>query len=86
MASAGKKFFISGLNLTAEKKPFGKMGDLLCCSDNINMYTAICDCCHSENAIYTYCKSKKDGDILIGDSQYMSVCSSCYERLSKDKG
>ena len=30
MADCGKKFFIAGLNLTAEKKPFGKMADLLC--------------------------------------------------------
>ena len=28
MASTGKKFYIAGLNLTSEKKVFGKMGDL----------------------------------------------------------
>lgn len=81
LASKGKKFFISGLNLTAERKPFGKMGELLCNSDNVRMMTSICECCKSENAVYSYCKTKKDGDILIGDSQYMPVCSSCYEKL-----
>lgn len=84
MASNGKKFFIAGLNLTAEKKPFGKMGDLLCVSDNVQMLTSICEVCKNDNAIYTYCKENKEGDILIGDSQYMPVCRNCYEKLARD--
>ena len=37
MAAEGKKFYIAGLNLTSEKKTFGKMGDLMCIADNIEM-------------------------------------------------
>ena len=37
LSNAGKKFYIAGLNLTAERKPFGKMGDLLCMSDNVQI-------------------------------------------------
>ncbi len=81
MASKGKKFFIAGLNLTAEKKPFGKMGDLMCVSDNVQMLTSICEICKNDNAIYTYCKEHKDGDILVGDSQYLPVCRNCYQKL-----
>ena len=81
MASKGKKFFIAGLNLTAEKKPFGKMGDLMCVSDNVQMLTSICEICKNDNAIYTYCKEHKDEDILVGDSQYLPVCRSCYQKL-----
>ena len=81
LASKGKKFFVAGLNLTAERKPFGKMGDLLCNSDNVQMLTAICENCHSDNAIYSFCKTNKTGDILIGDSQYMPVCANCYAKL-----
>ena len=81
MASKGKKFFIAGLNLTAEKKPFGKMGDLMCVSDNVQMLTSICEICKNDNAIYTYCKEVKEGDILVGDSQYLPVCRSCYQKL-----
>ena len=81
LADKGKKFYISGLNLTAERKPFGKMGDLLCNADNVQMMTSICECCHEDNAIYSFCKAEKTGDILIGDSQYIPVCGSCYEKL-----
>ena len=83
MADEGKKFFIAGLNLTAEKKPFGKMADLLCISDNVNMLTAICDNCKNENAVFTYYKGGKDKDIVIGDKEYLSLCRNCYETLYK---
>lgn len=82
MATTGKKFFISGLNLTAEKKPFGKMGDLMCIADNVQMMTSICEICKNENAIFSYFKGKKKNDILIGDSEYIPVCRNCYNKLT----
>lgn len=81
LASKGKKFFISGLNLTAENKPFGKMGELMNLSNNVEMMKSRCECCNSNEAIYSYCKTSKDGDILIGDSEYIPVCSNCYKIL-----
>ena len=81
LASKGKKFYIAGLNLTAEKKPFGKMGDLLCIADNINIMTSICEVCKCDDAIYTFHKGKKDGDILVGDENYIPVCRNCYTNL-----
>lgn len=81
MAQKGKKFYISGLNLTAEKKPFGKMGDLLCLADNVQMMTSICEVCKNENAIFSFYKGQKDCDIVIGDSDYIPVCRECYNKL-----
>lgn len=84
MATEGKKFYISGLNLTAEKKTFGKMGDLMCLADNVQMMTSICEICKNESAIFSYFKGTKDNDILIGDSEYIPVCRSCYNKLTKN--
>ncbi|MGN1328002.1 MAG: thymidine kinase [Clostridia bacterium] len=81
MASSGKKFYIAGLNLTSEKKVFGKMGDLMCIADNIEMMTSICEVCKSEEAVFTYFKGKKDTDIMVGDSEYLPVCRNCYNQL-----
>lgn len=82
LAEKGKKFYIAGLNLTAEKKIFGKMGELINLSNNVRMLTAKCDCC-GKDAAYTYCSVKKDGDILVGnDDIYKSVCSDCYNKLT----
>lgn len=83
MATAGKKFFIAGLNLTAEKKPFGKMPQLLTIADNVQMQTAICDNCKNDNAVYTYFIGGKDSEIVIGDKQYKSLCRHCYDLLTK---
>ena len=81
MASSGKKFYIAGLNLTSEKKIFGKMGDLMCIADTVEIMTSICEVCKSEEAVFTYFKGKKDNDIVVGDSQYLPVCRNCYNRL-----
>lgn len=81
MASSGKKFYIAGLNLTSEKKIFGKMGDLMCIADNVEIMTSICEVCKSEEAVFTYFKGKKDNDIVVGDSQYLPVCRNCYNKL-----
>lgn len=85
MAESGKKFYISGLNLTAEKKTFGKMGDLMCLADNVQMMTSICEICKNENAIFSYFKGNKSSDILIGDSEYIPVCRNCYNKLNTNK-
>lgn len=82
LADKGKKFFISGLNLTAEKKPFGKMPELFCIADNIHMSTAICQNCKNENAVHSYFKGGKDTDIVISDTEYVPLCRKCYIELS----
>ena len=40
----------------------------------------------NDNAIYSFCTSKnKTGDILIGDNEYIPVCSNCYSKLLSEK-
>ena len=84
MAEQGKKFYIAGLNLTSECKPFGQMGDLLCVSDNVQTMTSICEICKRDNAIFSFYKfDDKNDDIRIGDAEYIPVCRACYNELKK---
>ena len=76
----GKKFYIAGLNLTAERKPFRNMPQLLALADEVEYLEARCDKC-GKPAIYTYCKNKKKDDILIGDSEYLALCHNCYKEM-----
>ena len=85
LAQQGKKFYISGLNLTAEKKPFGKIGDLMCIADNVELLTSVCERCKCDNAIFSYYKGLKNTDIQIGDSEYIPVCRKCYNALRKEE-
>lgn len=85
LAQNGKKFYISGLNLTSEKKPFGKMGDLMCIADNVQLLTSVCEKCKCDNAIFSYYKGTKNTDIQVGDSEYLPVCRKCYNELKKEE-
>lgn len=83
LAQKGKKFFISGLNLTSEKKPFGKMGELMCFADNVQLLTSVCEICKCDNAIFSYYTGEKDTDIVVGDKEYIPVCRTCYNKLTQ---
>ncbi len=86
LANKGKKFYIASLNLTTEKKVFGRMGDIMEASDNVQVFKANCDCCGSSNAIYSFCTAEKTGDILVaGDDVYLAVCPECYDKLKLSK-
>lgn len=79
----GKNIWVSGLNLTAEKKPFGLMGDLMCFADKIYFMKGNCDYCGKQNkGIYTFYEGGKDTDIIVGDDNYKCVCSKCYKIYS----
>lgn len=72
--------YVSGLNLTAEKKPFGKMGDLMCLASKIHILKGNCDYCGKQNSgIYTLYVGGKDQDIVVGENNYKCVCSKCYD-------
>lgn len=82
LAKNDKKVYISGLNLTSDRKPFGKMAEVMCMADKIELMTSVCEKCKSEEAIYTYYAGTKDTDILVGETGYMPVCRACYEKLT----
>ena len=82
MADSGKKFYIAGLNLTSEKKPFGKMSNILCIADEIHMMKSICDNCKCEEGVYSYYKGGKDTDIVLDNKEYLSLCRECYDEIS----
>ena len=77
MANRGKKFYIAGLDKTAEGKPFGKMPDLLAVADEVKKLTAVCvDCNKDEDdgAVNSFFLGQKEEDIVIGNSEYVPLC------------
>lgn len=80
----GVNIYVAGLNLTSDRATFGLMDKAMCLANNINIYKSNCDVCNKANsATYTYCKLNKKEEILIGDTQYLSVCPHCYNTLYK---
>ena len=81
-----KTFYISGLDMTAERKPFGPMPELVAIADDVQKFVAICHDCSLENAVYSYYLGKKDTDIVVGNTEYIPLCRNCMnKRLKADK-
>lgn len=76
-------FYIAGLNMTSEQKPFGLMPDILAVSDEVINITGFCQDCNRPSVYSYYISDDKDSDILVGDANYVSLCPSC---LRKRKG
>lgn len=75
--------YVGGLDLTAEKKPFGEMGNLMCFADTIHKLRGNCDYCKKQNSgVYTLYEGGKDQDIVVGENNYKCVCSKCYIKYS----
>ena len=79
-------FYIAGLDMTSEQKPFGLMPDLMAVSDTVTKVKGFCVECNKPS-VYTYYEGKKDGDVLVGDSGYTSLCPACLKKkvLSRKK-
>ena len=77
--------YISGLNMTSEQKPFGIMPDILAVSDEIEICKGYCTDCN-RLASYTYYEGKKNKDIVVGDTGYISLCEACLRKRRKENG
>ena len=69
-------FYIAGLNMTSEQKPFGIMPQILAVSNDVEVITGFCEECNKPS-YYTYYEGEKSGDVLVGDNKYKSLCPSC---------
>ena len=78
-------FYISGLNMTSEQKPFGIMPNLLAIADNITIVKAVCFDCNKE-ASFSYYKYNKTSDNLVGSSDYIPLCRKCLVKRRKGDG
>ena len=72
-------FYIAGLNMTSEQKPFGIMPDILAVSDTVHTITGFCQECNKPST-FTYYEAKKKSDVLVGDEGYVSLCQRCLKK------
>lgn len=71
-----------GLNGTSERTPFEPIQSLIPLCDSIDMLTAICTNCGSEQGAFSYYKAgDKDSDVVVGGKDvYTTLCRSCHDR------
>ncbi|MBQ8659258.1 MAG: hypothetical protein IJ475_00260 [Bacilli bacterium] len=75
--------YIAGLNMTSEQEPFMVMPYILAISDNVVNCRASCLDCGRE-ATYTYYEKEKNAKIVVGNEDYVSLCTRCLNKRLGD--
>ena len=80
-----KDVIVVGLDGDANRKPFGRLLELVPLADRITKLKSFCSVClDGTDALFTFCKGQKDEQILVGGSElYMPLCRKHYIELSK---
>lgn len=82
----GKIVLVAALDGTFERKPFGKILDLIPIAEQIQKLSAVCFCCGND-ANYTKRMSDcKEIELIGGEEMYKPVCRKCFfieEKLQK---
>lgn len=77
-------FYIAGLNMTSEQRPFDKMPEILAISNEIKNITGSCQDC-SRPSVYTwYLLGEKTESVKPGND-YVSVCPTCLRKRMETK-
>jgi thymidine kinase len=79
----GKDVIVVGLDGDSERRPFGKILNLIPLCDKVTKLTAMCKRCETPtDAIFTYRKNSDKGVISIGtEAEYEALCRVHYTRL-----
>lgn len=78
-------FYIAGLNMTSEQKPFGIINDILSVSDEVSVINGFCQDCNKPSRYSYYYLDDKTSDVLVGDTGYVSLCPSCLRKRKLEK-
>ena len=78
----GIDFYVAGLNMTSEQKPFGLMPNIMAVSDNVEVIRGFCVECNKPS-VYTYYAGEKVDDVQVGDAGYTSLCPDCLGKKIK---
>ena len=74
-----KDVLVYGLDSDFRRQKFGSILELLPHADHIEKLRAHCSQCHAKNsAMYSHRLSKEQSVVLIGNTNYVSLCRKCY--------
>jgi thymidine kinase len=79
----GKDVIVVGLDGDSERRPFGKILNLIPLCDKVTKLTAMCKRCETPtDAIFTYRKNSDKSIISVGtEAEYEALCRTHYTRL-----
>ncbi|QHR82605.1 thymidine kinase [Brazilian porcupinepox virus 1] len=78
MANNGKIVIISALDGTYQRKPFGKVLELIPLSEKVTKLSAVCMSCFKDASFSKRICDNKEIQLIGGNDKYKSVCRECF--------
>ncbi|XP_022611174.1 thymidine kinase, cytosolic [Seriola dumerili] len=85
MANLGKTVIVAALDGTFQRKPFGKILNLVPLAESVVKLHAVCMQCYKEAAYTKRLGAEKELEVIGGADKYQAVCRRCYGDLMADK-
>jgi len=80
LADAGKTVIIAALDATFQRKPFGRILELVPMSEKVTKLTAICIGCGAEAPFTQRFTTESSVELVGGQEMYRPLCRECFKK------
>lgn len=84
-ANEGKIVIVAALDATFQRKPFGRVLELVPIAESIIKLSAVCVICCNDAAFTQRTTESTEVELIGGTDIYRPVCRSCFNETSKPK-
>jgi thymidine kinase len=84
---SNKRVYVCGLDGDFERKPIGRLLQLIPFSDQVIKLKSLCSLCRDGTpGVFSFRTSNEVDQVVIGSSNYIPLCRGCYQRETMKKG
>ncbi len=84
LAAAGKIVIISALDGTFQRKPFGRILELVPLAEQVIKLNAVCAVCGKDASFSQRLSCEKKVELIGGEDMYRPVCRACFNADNKE--
>ena len=82
MANAGKMVIVAALDGTYQKRPFGRVLELVPLAESVIKLSAVCMMCKRDAAFSQRISSEREVEVIGGPEKYVALCRACHLRYT----
>mgnify|MGYP001055552487 CR=1 FL=1 len=81
-ANSGKIVIVAALDGTFQRKPFGKVLNLVPLAETVTKLSAVCVMCQDDAAFSVRLSNETAVEVIGGADKYIAVCRTCYHETT----
>ncbi|KJE98008.1 thymidine kinase [Capsaspora owczarzaki ATCC 30864] len=85
MAKAGKTVIVAALDGTFQRKPFGRVLELVPLAESVVKLTAVCMNCANDAPFTKRLGAETAIEVIGGQESYMAACRECFDKVPETK-